>query len=105
MTLKEEVQKLLEVEPRARERRNRARAVWKILQLKHNIVEIDKEKFLDLFTEIQSINRLILHIQQYEPDLRGEDYNDKTILEQEKKIELGYEPGYHQDVKKLSKIK
>ncbi len=106
MTLKEQVKELLVNQPLARERRNRARAVWKILEIRHACTEIGKDKFLDpYFTEIQTINRLILNIQQYEPDLRGKDYADKKILEQEKMLELGYSPGHFQDVKKLSKIK
>jgi hypothetical protein len=35
--------------------------------------------------------------------LRGKDYEEKVRLEQEKQMEMGYEPGFEQDVKKLTK--
>ena len=38
-------------------------------------------------------------VQRECPELRGEDYEDKTKVVQEKLLEFGYEPGYHQDIK------
>lgn len=35
------------------------------------------------------------------PGLQGKDYADKKVLVQQKQIEYGYEPSYHQNVKQL----
>lgn len=104
MTLKQRVKALLESEPKARERRYRYRAVWKIL---HDIYHKDtwgQETFLIVGPEIGSVIRLINQFQQHNKELRGIDYDDKKKLVQAKQIELGYEPGYHQDVKKLKAL-
>ena len=63
-----------------------------MLKRNHPTLEVmRKEDFMMYFTEIMSINRLILWVQQHYPELRGKDYPDKDNLEQEKKLELGYE--------------
>ena len=36
--------------------------------------------------------------------LRGRDYGDKKILEQEEQIDLGYAYGFDQDIKRINKI-
>jgi hypothetical protein len=106
MTLKEQVKQMLQDIPESRERKNRYRSVWHILQIRYNVdyVLINKAKFLEIASEIESISRCIRQFQQYEPDLRGMDYDEKDILEQKKEIELGYCPGHFQDIKLLNKI-
>jgi len=53
-----------------------------------------------------SDNRLINRVQQLNEDLRGSDYEDesKKIKIQEVELQLGYSPGYNQDVKKLKTL-
>ena len=106
ITLKKTVEEYLLAEPRARERKNRAKAVWHILKIIHpSMVEINKSLFeTDVFTDIQSINRLIVLLQKQNSELRGNDYYDKTVYEQQAQIDLGYEPRYHYDVKKLKSL-
>jgi len=108
MTLKQQIKQLLEREPDARERKNRSRAVWYILSMRfskiHDTDSISKHDFQDVFPEILSIVRTINQLQQFDVTLRGGDYEDGKILSQRKQIELGYEPGFHRNVKQLKII-
>ena len=102
MTLKKKVLEFLQKYPTGRERKNRARAIWYLL--KADSLQLSKYEFLDFaFSEIQSINRLILWHQQYNPELRGSDYADKQKLEEETMLDLGYQPGHHYYQKKLKR--
>lgn len=101
MTLKQEVLKMLESYEPSRERVNRARSVWYILSNRTHKEILTKEDFLKHFKDIQSINRIILWHQQHNPNLRGKDYGDKDVLEQETMMDLGYEPGHNYYDKKL----
>jgi hypothetical protein len=104
----DKVKRLLESEPLARERRNRGRAIWFLIRQEDSRIQSEelmtKNIFIDNWPTINSLNRLICKVQQDNESLRGKDYKDKDILEQEKILELGYEPGYYQNVKKLKKI-
>lgn len=51
-----------------------------------------------------SLDRSWRQILQQRPELRGEDYDKKEVLSQEKQLELGYTPGFHSDVKKGSEL-
>lgn len=105
MKIKNEVKTLLKNQPLARERHYRARAVWAILFKRHGYDTINKQVFCELFAEIASIDRWIRKVQEEDETLRGDDYGDKKILEQEKMLELGYEVGYYNDMKRLNAIK
>ncbi len=104
-TIQDKVKKYLEIYPQARERKNRAKAVYRILGY-----VVGYEPVLDLvgfgrhWSTLQSINRQILKVQELYPNLRGTDYEDKERLEQEKQIELGYVPGFNNDIKKLKTL-
>lgn len=106
MTLKQLILEFLQKVPIGRERKNRANVVWylfhKHLDLPHD-KDISKEVFLKHFKDLQSINRLILWHQQHNKDLRGSDYYDKEKLEQETKINLGYQPNNSYYQEKLKK--
>jgi|SRR5579872_5117644 len=104
MTLKKEVYNLLNSLPEARERRNRARAVWFVLHKIHGYEVLNKDSFVEVFSDINSINRLILWHQQHNKELRGNDYNDKVVLEQNQILSLGYQPGNNYYQKKLKKL-
>lgn len=99
-TLKNEVLKMLEANASARERKNRYHAVWFVLHERHQKDTIDKQTFMDIGPEIVSIIRLINFFQKLYPQLRGTDYGDKKKLVQQTQIDLGYEVGYHSDIKK-----
>ena len=104
MTLKQQIKHLLEINLEARERSNRYRVVWYILYQRYHNETIDKKMFLEVGPEIESINRCIRQLQQYDESLRGKDYDEGKILSQEKQIELGYRPGFLQDIKKLKTL-
>lgn len=116
MALINTIEQYLKDKPKARERVNRPQAVWGVLRLIYpqlsdsNLVNedavISRGMFVDgLFKDSQTINRLILKVQQDNEDLRGTDYEDKVILEQEVKLELGYEPGFNNDTSANTKAK
>ena len=103
LTLKKEVLEMLQTNPNSRERKNRARGVWWILQQHYKFDVLDREVFIKLFPHIQSINRLIVWHQQHNTELRGTDYGDKQVLEEETILELGYQPGHTYYQKQLNK--
>lgn len=99
MTLKQQIKFYLEVEPRARERRNRYRTIWNIMEERYHRDSWNKDFFIEVGSEILSITRLINKVQEENSELQGEDYKDKNRLEQEVQVDLGYTPGYKQDLK------
>lgn len=95
---------LKEVVP-ARERKNRSRAVWRMLQMLHPEVEkITLETFHQYYSDIMCITRYINAVQKDDKSLRGTDYEDGKELAAEMQLELGYEPGHFQRSKKLNKL-
>jgi len=97
--------------PQARERKNRAKVIWYLLEKitkspseKQEIESMSKQFFIDHFSDIQTINRTVNRVQQLEPDLRGIDYMDKEELEQKVQLDQGYTPGYYKDLKKLKTL-
>ena len=93
----------LQQEPKARERKNKNRALANLLIKSYNL-EIDKLKMADIVGEILTLDRQWRKLLEENPSLRGEDYSEKTTLEQEKMLQLGYEPNYHNDVKQLGML-
>jgi len=94
----------LKQEPRARERANKNRALGNLIAKEYGL-EIDKSKMADIVGEVLSLDRKWRKILEENPDLRGSDYDKKEILEQEKMLELGYSPNYHNDVRQLELLK
>ncbi len=84
----------LKTEPRARERKNKNRAIGNIITKKYlsniNPDRIEKGAIEDMVGEILSMDRQWRKILEENPDLRGSDYKDKDRLEEEKQLELGY---------------
>lgn len=86
---------LLQKEPRARERKNKWRAVAKILQekypeLKEIDTKIDQSTLADMLNVASSLDREWRKILQENVHLRGEDYHHKEKLVSAKQKELGY---------------
>jgi len=103
MTIYEKLKSYLETEPRARERSNKNRAIGNLISKQYGL-EIDKNKMADMVGEILSADRAWRLILQNEPSLRGQDYNQKQILEENKMLELGYVPNFQQYNKKLKTL-
>lgn len=104
MKLNARVKTFLENHSSARERRNRYSAVWAILYDMYGKDMWGKETFLVVGPQIFSIVRLINQVQQFNKELRGNDYGDGKVLAQEKQIELGYTPGHNRDLKTLDEF-
>ncbi len=106
--LKVIVKKFLELHSELRSRKLRALAIWSILSQQNwegHEFTLNKDKFIQFgHTQIQSINRVINFIQRNYPDLRGSDYEDKKRLQQKVQVELGYNPGIDQQIKKLETL-
>lgn len=96
----------LKKEPRARERKNKNRAIGNVLKNKYynNLMGIEQARMADIVSEVLTLDRQWRKILEENPDLRGTDYKEKVELAQKKQIELGYSPGYHQDVAKLKTL-
>lgn len=96
--MRNELTNYLEVQPLARERKNKARAIGNVLIQKYNL-DISKDFMMEIVADAVNADRMWRKILEERPDLRGKDYDDKEVLEQQKQVELGYRPGYFQDVK------
>ena len=104
-TLYATIKSYLETEPKARERRNRERALINLLLEKYQFFkDIPKQTLIDFCHDFASYDRIWRKVVSENPTLQGSDYKDKNGLEQEKMLSLGYEAGYHQDIKKLKTL-
>lgn len=92
LTGKKEMLALLKKEPRARERKNKQRAVARILLDRHPTLSDGccSMYLAKILQEAQSLDRSWRKIMEERPDLRGSDYGHKTELVEEAKRELGY---------------
>lgn len=95
------LEKLLKEYPTARERSNKNKAIAFLLQRKYRI-DLPASTLTDLVAECHTLDRQWRKLLQDNPSLRGSDYDQKMELEQKKQIELGYEVGYHKDIKQSS---
>lgn len=99
MKLETQLKQLLQKEPRARERRNKVRAVSQILRNNHPVLgQVVPEVLQLIVDEVIALERYWRLILAREPELRGADYDGgkfkaKEQLEQESMITLNYEPG------------
>ncbi len=88
--------KILTENPNCRERRARGNVLSKLLKEKypHELGNIDLARIWDIVGDGISWDRSIRKVQQDNESLRGNDYNDKVALQQEKELNLGYEVGF-----------
>lgn len=100
MSLEQQVKSYLISEPRARERRNKTRALCNLLQRTHPSIEkVNPEVLTNIFDELLTMDRHWRKILSENPSLRGQDYDgaggfkSKRQLEEEKLVELNYEEG------------
>lgn len=97
MNLLSLVEKYLEKEPRARERRNKDRALVNLLVERYpELQNVRKETLISAVQDFNSMDRYWRLTLKNREDLRGRDYNDKAYYEQREQINLGYEPRYHE---------
>jgi len=89
MKLSEKLHKYLEVQPLARERKNKGRAIGNLLIETYDLA-LSKESMEILVRDILSLDRSWRKILEDNPELRGSDYGDKDLLEAKKLEELGY---------------
>lgn len=103
METKQQILKYLVDEPRFRERSCKLRGIADVLIQKYQL-DIDRRKLADILKDGETMNRMWRQLLQEREDLRGSDYGEedgtKVALEQNKKLELGYEPNY-QETKSL----
>ena len=89
MTLSEKLQKYLEIQPLARERAKKNRAIGNVLIETYGL-ELSKESMEILVKDILSLDRSWRKILEDNPSLRGTDYQEKDACELRKIKELGY---------------
>lgn len=87
----EELKNYLTVQPLARERRHKNRALVNILISHHKELQgIEKEKLVEIVKEYNSLEREWRAVLEDHPELRGSDYETKQTYELKKQKELGY---------------
>lgn len=91
MTKYDEVKILLENEPKGRERKYKNKAVAYLIRKKYQqMFQIDNDLVADILAEAYTLDRAWRQVVSENEHLRGSDYEDKEILEQEAMLELGY---------------
>jgi len=97
MSLKQTIKDYLEIEPKARERRNKDRALVNVLLKRHpklhNALEqrdMTKDDLIAIVQDFDSLNRFWRMILKECPELRGSDYDDKDGLESDHLKLIGY---------------
>jgi len=96
MKLEDKLKLYIEKEPRARERRNKVRAIANFMKQNHPAIEnLSTELLTSFVDEIVALERYWRKILLENPNLRGADYDTKQKVVQEKQIKLGYQGGYH----------
>ena len=98
----------LQQQPLARERKNKDRAVCNLLVKKHTGLKqaldaglISKEVLVAFVQDYNSYDRQWRKVVAENEELRGSDYGDKEVLEQETMLGLGYQPGFSSLVKSV----
>lgn len=99
---KDSVKQYLEVQPLARERKNKNRALGNLLIEKYHL-DIPKDRMAEIVGDVLNGDRYWRMVTKEYPELRGKDYNTKDIVEQEYELHLGYEVGYNVANEKVCK--
>lgn len=103
MTIYEEMKGYLERMPKARERKNKNKFLATLMEKKYASqmqTGFDVDVIERMLVSASTYDRAWRQVLEHEPSLRGSDYDDKKMLEQEKELELGYQPGIQKDIKK-----
>lgn len=100
-TIYNHIKAKLEVDTRFRERRYRDVGLVDLILEKNNktgSMFVDINFLPDFARDYVSYERVWRKVLEENPDLRGDDYGDKEVLEQQVQIDLDYQPGYKQMV-------
>jgi hypothetical protein len=107
MTIYDQVEAMLEVDTNSRERRFKDGGLIRIILSKMDLAlvsSIPVSELSDFAREYESYNRAWRQVLRDREDLRGTDYHEGNVLEQEKEIELGYNPMFERDNKRLKQL-
>lgn len=100
------IKKLLYNNTKARERRFKDKATAHLLIQEFGL-DIPLSKMERVVTKTLNSDRLWRKILKENKELRGKDYDvrgSKKMLEQKAQEKLGYESGYHENIKKLKTL-
>lgn len=102
MAIYDDIKKHLESSPRARERSNKNAFIGWLMDKEYHLTlgGLGKGGLANLVKDVLAHDRAWRQVLQHEEGLRGKDYDQKEIVEQEAELELGYMSGYNQDIKK-----
>lgn len=109
----EEIKAKLEKYPLFRERKYRYKYIlvmalrelgYTHIKLGDKMPQLSEDSMIDFAIRFDSYRHAWTDVTKDCKELRGKDYDDKKMLEQKKQIELGYSPGYHQDIAKLKTL-
>lgn len=82
--LRKAIENYLEVQPLARERKNKDRAIVNTLLPRFVMLQsIDKDTLVRFVQDYNSTDRAWRKVLEERPELRGSDYDDKDCLEEE----------------------
>src|SRR3990167_3878921 len=116
MTIYDTIKDKLEDFPQFRERRFREPYLVKlalrdrnleekeVFYLGDNKYELTLRELADFAHTYTSYDRLWRKCLNENEHLRGKDWNDRRIYEEQAQINLGYEAGYRSDIKKLATL-
>lgn len=102
MNLQNRVKEYLISEPKFRERAGRENGTVNLLIERYpDLANVSKRTLIDAIHDSDSILRYwrLLLAMDENKDLRGTDFSDGKALAQQKQLDLGFEPHYHQDIK------
>lgn len=106
MNILAQIKGYLEVRIEYRERSNKNKFIARLLQKKYpfELESISLQRLEDIVVDCSTFDRAWRKCLEENPSLQGHDYSEKAVLEQKKQIDLGYSPGYQQDIKTLALI-
>lgn len=100
MKTKELIHHTLKNEPNFRERARKDNGFIILLKKRYpRMADIPNHELVDFARDFLTMDREWRLILKNDEILRGNDYDDGKTLADEKKISLGYSPGYADDIK------
>lgn len=86
-----------------RERMNKNFGIAQLLKEKYHL-DIDTSRLKAVIEDGETYSRYWRQALQYHPEYRGFDYSTKRKVVEQAKINLGYEPNYYSNIKKLNTL-
>ena len=93
MTTNELIKEHLVKNINAREHKNKNRFIAFLLWKKYHLSdsEMSADVLENIVIDTSTYDRAWRQVRERNPDLRGSDYDEKVVLEQQKILDLGYE--------------